>query len=78
MAASFGVLTSRLLPVIDGVLAAGLTIRYGPALKWAIQGQFTTFQTSGGEGGSVGGRRGGDWSGDWITLRAASGCRNPA
>ena len=26
-------------------------IRYGPALKWAIQGQFTTFPTSGGEGG---------------------------
>lgn len=26
-------------------------IRYGPALKWAIQGQFTTFQTSGGDGG---------------------------
>ena len=26
-------------------------IRYGPALKWAIQGQFTTFHTSGGEGG---------------------------
>ncbi|CAN7192841.1 3-hydroxyacyl-CoA dehydrogenase NAD-binding domain-containing protein [Phenylobacterium sp. LjRoot225] len=26
-------------------------IRYGPALKWAIQGQFTTFHTSGGDGG---------------------------
>lgn len=26
-------------------------LRYGPALKWAIQGQFTTFHTSGGEGG---------------------------
>lgn len=26
-------------------------IRFGPALKWAIQGQFTTFHTSGGEGG---------------------------
>ncbi len=26
-------------------------IRYGPALKWAIQGEFTTFHTSGGEGG---------------------------
>jgi 3-hydroxyacyl-CoA dehydrogenase len=26
-------------------------IRYGPALKWAIQGQFTTFHTSGGAGG---------------------------
>lgn len=26
-------------------------IRFGPALKWAIQGQFTTFHTSGGDGG---------------------------
>ncbi|MEA1652852.1 3-hydroxyacyl-CoA dehydrogenase NAD-binding domain-containing protein [Nitrospirillum sp. BR 11164] len=26
-------------------------IRFGPALKWAIQGQFTTFHTGGGEGG---------------------------
>jgi carnitine 3-dehydrogenase len=26
-------------------------IRFGPALKWAIQGQFTTFHTSGGAGG---------------------------
>ena len=26
-------------------------LRFGPALKWAIQGQFTTFHTSGGEGG---------------------------
>jgi 3-hydroxyacyl-CoA dehydrogenase len=26
-------------------------IRYGPALKWAVQGQFTTFHTSGGDGG---------------------------
>lgn len=26
-------------------------IRYGPALKWAIQGQFTTFHTSGGDAG---------------------------
>lgn len=26
-------------------------IRYGPALKWAIQGQFATFHTSGGAGG---------------------------
>lgn len=26
-------------------------IRYGPALKWAVQGQFATFHTSGGEGG---------------------------
>ena len=26
-------------------------IRFGPALKWAIQGQFTTFHTSGGPGG---------------------------
>jgi carnitine 3-dehydrogenase len=29
-------------------------IRFGPALKWAIQGQFTTFHTSGGEGGLAG------------------------
>lgn len=26
-------------------------VRFGPALKWAIQGQFTTFHTSGGAGG---------------------------
>jgi len=26
-------------------------LRFGPALKWAIQGQFTTFHTSGGAGG---------------------------
>lgn len=26
-------------------------IRFGPALKWAVQGQFTTFHTSGGDGG---------------------------
>lgn len=26
-------------------------LRYGPALKWAIQGQFTTFHTTGGQGG---------------------------
>lgn len=26
-------------------------IRFGPAMKWAIQGQFTTFHTSGGDGG---------------------------
>ena len=26
-------------------------LRYGPALKWAIQGQFMTYHTSGGEGG---------------------------
>lgn len=26
-------------------------IRFGPALKWALQGQFTTFHTSGGAGG---------------------------
>jgi carnitine 3-dehydrogenase len=26
-------------------------IRFGPAIKWAIQGQFTTFHTGGGEGG---------------------------
>lgn len=29
-------------------------IRYGPALKWVIQGQFTTFHTSGGDGGLAG------------------------
>jgi carnitine 3-dehydrogenase len=29
-------------------------IRFGPALKWAIQGQFTTFHTGGGEGGLAG------------------------
>jgi len=29
-------------------------LRFGPALKWAIQGQFTTFHTSGGEGGLEG------------------------
>lgn len=27
------------------------TIRYGPGLKWALQGQFTTYHTSGGPGG---------------------------
>ncbi len=26
-------------------------LRFGPGLKWAIQGEFTTFHTSGGEGG---------------------------
>jgi carnitine 3-dehydrogenase len=26
-------------------------LRFGPALKWAIQGQFMTYYTSGGEGG---------------------------
>lgn len=26
-------------------------LRFGPALKWAIQGQFTTFHTTGGSGG---------------------------
>lgn len=29
-------------------------IRFGPALKWAIQGQFTTFHTGGGDGGFAG------------------------
>jgi len=29
-------------------------IRFGPALKWAIQGQFTTFHTSGGSEGLAG------------------------
>ena len=29
-------------------------IRFGPALKWAIQGQFTTFHTGGGDGGLAG------------------------
>lgn len=29
-------------------------LRFGPALKWAIQGQFTTFHTSGGEAGLSG------------------------
>jgi len=29
-------------------------IRFGPALKWAIQGQFTTFHTSGGREGLAG------------------------
>ncbi len=29
-------------------------IRFGPALKWAIQGQFTTFHTGGGEAGLTG------------------------
>lgn len=29
-------------------------IRYGPALKWAIQGQFTTFHTTGGDNGLAG------------------------
>jgi 3-hydroxyacyl-CoA dehydrogenase len=29
-------------------------LRYGPALKWAIQGQFTTFHTSGGDRGLAG------------------------
>jgi 3-hydroxyacyl-CoA dehydrogenase len=40
--------------VAEGYASAGdvdRAIRYGPALKWAIQGQFTTFHTSGGEGG---------------------------
>jgi 3-hydroxyacyl-CoA dehydrogenase len=40
--------------VAEGLATVGdvdKAIRYGPALKWAIQGQFTTFHTSGGENG---------------------------
>jgi len=40
--------------VAEGYASVGdidRAIRYGPALKWAIQGQFTTFHTSGGAGG---------------------------
>lgn len=40
--------------VAEGYASVGdidKAIRYGPALKWAIQGQFTTFHTSGGAGG---------------------------
>jgi 3-hydroxyacyl-CoA dehydrogenase len=40
--------------VASGVATVGDiddAIRFGPALKWAIQGQFTTFHTSGGDGG---------------------------
>ena len=40
--------------VADGYATVGdidKAIRFGPALKWAIQGQFTTFHTSGGPGG---------------------------
>ena len=40
--------------VAEGYASVGdvdRAIRYGPALKWAIQGQFTTFHTSGGDGG---------------------------
>ncbi|ATI80701.1 3-hydroxyacyl-CoA dehydrogenase NAD-binding domain-containing protein [Sphingobium yanoikuyae] len=40
--------------VAEGYASVGdidKAIRYGPALKWAIQGQFATFHTSGGAGG---------------------------
>lgn len=40
--------------VAEGYASVGdidRAIRYGPALKWAIQGQFATFHTSGGAGG---------------------------
>jgi len=40
--------------VAEGYASVGdidKAIRHGPALKWAIQGQFTTFHTSGGAGG---------------------------
>ena len=40
--------------VVEGYASVGdvdTAIRAGPALKWAIHGQFTTFHTSGGEGG---------------------------
>lgn len=40
--------------VAEGYASVGdvdRALRYGPALKWAIQGQFTTFHTSGGDGG---------------------------
>jgi 3-hydroxyacyl-CoA dehydrogenase len=40
--------------VAEGYASVGdidRAIRCGPALKWAIQGQFTTFHTSGGAGG---------------------------
>jgi len=52
-------LTSALFREAVSLVASGIAsvqdvddaIRYGPALKWAIQGEFTTFHTSGGEGG---------------------------
>jgi carnitine 3-dehydrogenase len=40
--------------VNEGIIdVAGIddTLRFGPALKWAIQGQFMTYYTSGGDGG---------------------------
>lgn len=40
--------------VVEGYASVGdidRAIRFGPALKWAIQGQFATFHTSGGAGG---------------------------
>lgn len=43
--------------VADGVATVAdvdAAIRYGPALKWAIQGQFATFHTSGGDAGLEG------------------------
>jgi len=46
-------------------------IRFGPALKWAIQGQFTTFHTSGGAGGLENFLRhfGPGIAGRWRTMR---------
>jgi 3-hydroxyacyl-CoA dehydrogenase len=43
--------------VSEGVTTvAGIdeALRFGPALKWVIQGQFMTYHTSGGEGGMDG------------------------
>ena len=36
---------------ITNVAGIDDALRFGPALKWAIQGQFMTYHTSGGEGG---------------------------
>lgn len=52
-------LTSAMFKEAVSLVARGIAtvadvdnaLRHGPALKWAIQGQFTTFHTSGGEGG---------------------------
>jgi 3-hydroxyacyl-CoA dehydrogenase len=45
-------------------------LRFGPALKWAIQGQFTTFHTSGGAGGLSGFLQhfGAGIAGRWATM----------
>lgn len=45
-------------------------LRFGPALKWAIQGQFTTFHTSGGAGGLGGFLKhfGPGIAGRWATM----------